>query len=120
MLRAMAAGVAVFAAAYVLRLVVPPASMWGDLVAPALAGFAAAWIAPRRRILVGMATALAPTLFYGVTQAICELTGGRCDRVGAAGAVFLTAFTLVWNLVMCGGGAVTAAVVRSRLAARTA
>jgi hypothetical protein len=120
MLRPIAAGLAVFAAAYVLRLFIPPFWMWFDFVAPAVAGFAAAWLASRRRIIVGVATAVAPTVLYGVTQAVCEVRGRGCDQVGAEGAVFLTVFTLVWNMVISGGGAVVAAVVRSRVAARTA
>jgi hypothetical protein len=120
MLRPIAAGLAVFAAAYVLRLFIAPFWMWFDFIAPAVAGFAAAWLASRRRIIVGVATAVAPTVLYGVTQAVCEVRGRGCDQVGAAGAVFLTVFTLAWNLVVCGAGAVLAVVLRSRLAARAA
>jgi hypothetical protein len=120
MLPAIAAGIGVLIAGHVLGPFVNPSGRWTDLVVPVLAGFASSWLAPRRRVVVGVSMAVPPALVFGVAQTACELTDGRCDHVGLAGTAFLTAFTFAWGLALCGVGAAAAAVVRSRLRARLA
>jgi hypothetical protein len=113
MLRAVAAGVGVLGGVYGLAWVSETAWSWGSWIGLVFAGFISSWLAPRRRVLVGTSMAVPPTVVFGVTQTICELTGSA-PTIGAAGATFLAALMLAWNFVMCGGGAVAAAVARSR------
>lgn len=120
MLRAFGAGFGVLIAGHVLGQFADPTGRWTDLAVPALAGFASAWLAPRRRVAVGLSMAIPHALTVGVALTACELTGGRCDHVGLAGTAFLTAFTFAWGVALCGVGAAAAVVIRSQWSSRAA
>ncbi len=121
MLSAIAAGFGVLIAGHLLGPFADPTGRWTDLAVPAVAGFASAWLAPRRRVAVGLSMAIPPAFIAGVIQTACELTGGGwCDHVGLGGAAFLTALTFAWGVALCGVGAAAAVVIRSQLSSRAA
>lgn len=120
MLRAVAAGIAVLIVGHALGALLASSGRWTDVAVPMLAGFVSSWLAPRRRVAVGLSMAIPPALMVGGALTACELTGGRCDRVGLAGTAFLTAFTFAWGVALCGVGAAAAAVIRSQWSSRAA
>lgn len=120
MIRALAAGIAVLGAGYAVHRAAGSVGDSIDAIVLLLAGFAAAWLAPRRRILAGAAMAAPRAALFLVFQTICELTHGQCDRVGVGGAIALGVLSLAWDLVFCSSGAVAAAFARRRLGSASA
>lgn len=108
MSRAVVAGIGVFAVGFAVGPYAGGQGPWVDVVVPTIAGFAAAWFAPRRRILVGASMAAPPALLFVAGQTYCDLTGARCDHIGVGGTIALGFFTLAWNLLFCASGAAAA------------
>jgi hypothetical protein len=75
---------------------------------PVAAAFLAAWLAERRRVLVGIVMALPATFAVLVTNAAAEWAGATVDFAGARGALALGSVALVWSAASALVGGVAA------------
>jgi hypothetical protein len=68
--------------------------LWGG---PMLSAFIVAYLAPHKKVLLGMSMALPATIMAAIGVWAYEMLGHRVDSVGVAGQ----ALALVWNLLLC-------------------
>lgn len=76
--------------------------LWG---APALAAFVTAYLAPRKKILLGASIALLAATLAGMLNFAYEALGNAVDFPGVRGGAILVAIALVFNGVLCTVGA---------------
>jgi hypothetical protein len=62
-----------------------------------LGAFIVAYMAPHKKVLLGVSMALPATIMAAIGVWAYEMLGHRVDSVGVAGQ----AMTLVWNLLLC-------------------
>jgi len=76
--------------------------LWG---APALATFVTAYLAPRRKVLMGASMALLAATLAGMLNFAYEALGNAVDFSGVRGGAILVVIALVFNGVLCTAGA---------------
>jgi hypothetical protein len=120
MSKAWAAGIGVLAVAcgtwfLLLRLeVYSPAVAIGLWFSPMVAGFAASYLAPRRKILVGTCMALPAALFAALLNLLSQYSGQAVDFPGLEGGFILFALTLIGSTVLSALGAFLAYLLATR------
>lgn len=76
--------------------------LWG---APTVAAFVTAYLAPRRKVLLGASIALLAAILAGMLNFAYEALGNPVDFPGVRGGAILVAIALVFNGVLCTVGA---------------
>lgn len=89
--------------------------LWG---APAVAAFVTAYLAPRRKVLLGASIALLAAILAGILNFAYEALGGAVDFPGVRGGAILVAIALVFNGVLCTVGAASGYFLTRKLASR--
>lgn len=120
MSKAWAAGIGVLAVAcgaWFLLLTLEiyfEAALTGLWFSPMLAGFAASYLAPRRKILVGTCMALPAALFAALLNQLSQYSGQAVDFPGLEGGFILFALTLIGSTVLSALGAFLAYLLATR------
>lgn len=68
---------------------------------PAIAAFVIAYLAPRKKFLMGMLIAVCGAVLYGTSNLIFEAVGLPVDFYGVKGGLIVLTLILVNNVVLC-------------------
>ena len=83
---------------------VPGPLVVGLQASPGIASLAAAWAAPRHRVLVGMSMVPMFLVVLLAGDLLSQAFGGSDDFAGPGGAVTLVMLTLLWASIVCACG----------------
>jgi hypothetical protein len=112
-------GTAILLAAYlawggvIYAKAVPPGAETAIIFVPALAGFAASWFAPSRRLAPTVLLAVPAALFGGVLNLTLQMAGSDVGFYsGLLGALRVAGFTLLSAGLFCAVGGLLAVIAR--------
>jgi hypothetical protein len=93
-------------------------SKWLLLVlqlSPVVSGFIVAYLAPRRKLLLGTSMAIPATVLVVLFNVSYEALGNAVDFSGAQGALILFTITLLYSGIACGLGSLVGGLISRRL-----
>ena len=124
-LKAWIAGAGIVVILYVTWFVVLQASQYSEVLvfllwlSPLAAAFVSAYLAPRKKILLGMLMVLPTTISAVTLNFVYQWLGNAVDFPGLRGALILFTTTLVYSGILCvlgsAGGIVLAKKFRGRV-----
>jgi hypothetical protein len=83
-------------------------------VSSVMAAFVVAFLAPRKRVQLGISMAVPAALVLGAVNELWHRSGRPTDLSGAQGWIFIAVVGVVWNLALCAPGAVAGAWLAKR------
>ena len=121
--RAWLTGAGIVALVYGAWFIALQASQYSEVLvfllwlSPLVAALVTAYLAPRRKIMMGMSMVL-PTVVLAVTlNFVYQWLGNAVDFPGARGGLLLFATTLVYSAILCGLGSIGGLVLAKKFQA---